>query len=442
MLNFLKPAPAIDRLSDEKIPGTYKRYRIQVFISIYFGYMICYFVRSNFVFAKPYLLAQGFTNTRIGFVASALGLSYGLSKFIMGNVSDRSNARWFLAIGLILSGVTNLFIPNTSSIIIMFLLMLINGWFQGMGWPPCARIMTHWFSDNERGVKMSIWNTSCNVGGGLVATIATAGVFLFGNFKGIFYLPAIIAIIGGILFIIFAKDTPQSVGLPPIEEFRNDYPEVQKNVKNKEAELSGKEILFKYVLNNKLLWFIAIANIFVYMVRYGVINWVPIYLGKERGFNLRDSSIAFTLFEFAAIPGSILIGWISDHIFHGRRAPMGIICMVLVIFATFVYWHSTSHLAINCALACIGALIYGPVMLIGISAVDLVPKKAAGTAAGFTGLFGYVGGQVLAEVAMGAIVDHFGWNGGFTTLLICCFLSIFFLSFTWNTHNIKKAIAK
>ena len=441
MLKFLKPASAIDRLPDEKISSTYKRYRIQVFLSAYLGYMIYYFVRSNFVFAKPYLLEQGFSNTQIGFVASALGLSYGVSKFIMGNVSDRSNARWFLAIGLILSGISNLFIPCTNNIIIMFLLMLINGWFQGMGWPPCGRLMTHWFSDNERGVKMSIWNTAHNIGGGLVATIATVGVFLFGNFKGVFYFPAIIAIIGGILFIIFAKDTPQSVGLPPIEEFRNDYPEVQKNIKDKEAELSGKEILFKYVLNNKLLWCIAIANIFVYIVRYGVVNWVPIYLGTERGFNLHDSSIAFALFEYAAIPGTILVGWISDHVFHGRRAPIGIICMALVVVATLVYWYSTSHIAINIALACIGALIYGPVMLIGVSALDLVPKKAAGTAAGFTGLFGYVGGQVLAEIAMGAIVDHFNWNGGFIMLIVCCILSIIFLSFTWNVHNINKNTA-
>lgn len=439
MLNFLKPAPAIDRLPDEKIPSTYKRYRIQIFLSVYVGYMIYYFVRSNFVFAKPYLLEQGFSNTQIGFIASALGLSYGVSKFVMGNVSDRSNARWFLAIGLILSGVSNLFIPSTSNIIIMFLLMLTNGWFQGMGWPPCGRLMTHWFSDNERGVKMSLWNTAHNIGAGLVATISTIGVFLFGSFKGIFYLPAIIAIIGGILFIIFAKDTPQSVGLPPIEEFRNDHPEVQKNLKDKEAELSGKEILFNYVLNNKLLWTIAIANIFVYMVRYGVINWAPIYLCTQRGFNLHDSSIAFALFEYAAIPGTIIIGWISDHIFHGRRAPIGVICMALVLVATFVYWHSSSHLVINLVLALIGALIYGPVVLIGISALDLVPKKAAGTAAGFTGLFGYVGGQVLAEVAMGAIVDHFSWDGGFIALIICCVLAIIFLAFTWNVHNIKKS---
>lgn len=433
MFDVLKPAPHIQRLPEDQIDRQYKRYRIQVFISIYVGYMIYYFVRSNFALAKTYLIQEGFTKTELGFVASALGLAYGISKFVMGNVSDRANPRYFLALGLITSGVVNIFFPITSSITLMFILMLLNGWFQGMGWPPCGRTMTHWFSDRERGVKMSIWNTAHNVGGGTIAVIAMVGVSIFGNWKGVFYLPAIIAIVGGILFIVFARDMPQSVGLPPIEEYKNDYPDV--NVDDRERQMTGKEILFKYVLNNKFLWYIAIANIFVYLVRYGVINWVPTYLKEVRNFDTRSSSIAFALFEYAAIPGTIIVGWISDKVFHGRRAPIGIICMIGVTIAVFVYWKSSNPIAINCALASIGALIYGPVMLIGVSALDLVPKNASGTAAGFTGLFGYMGGEVLAEVAMGSIVDKFSWNGGFILLMVSCILSIIFLSFTWNVHD-------
>lgn len=438
MLNFLKPAKPIERLPEEKIPSVYKKYRLQVFISIYFGYLLYYFVRSNFVFAKDYLIDLGLTKTQVGFVASALGLSYGISKFVMGNISDRSNARYFLAIGLILSGVVNLLLPNTTSVTIMFILMLLNGWVQGMGWPPCGRILTHWFSDKERGVKMAIWNTAHNLGCALIAVVALWGVSLFASWKGIFYFPAIIAIVGGFIYILLARDTPQSVGLPPIEQFKNDYPEAQKDLQDSEAEMSGREILFKYVLNNKFLWCISIANIFVYLVRYGVISWVPTYLKEVRGFSPQDSSMAFAIFEYAAIPGTIVIGWLSDHYFHGRRAPLGIFCMIGVAIATVIYWQSSSHIVINCALASIGALIYGPVMLIGVSAIDLVPKKAVGTATGLTGLFGYMGGQVLSELAIGLVVDKFSWDGGFIMLLSCSILAIFFLSFTWNIHNTKR----
>ncbi len=436
MFGIFKPAPHISRLPEEKIDSTYKRYRIQVFLSIYLGYMLYYFVRSNFSLAKAYLIHQGFTKTELGLVASALGLAYGISKFVMGNLSDRSNPRYFLATGLILSGIVNLFFPITKGITLLFALMFLNGWFQGMGWPPCGRTMTHWFSDGERGVKMSIWNTAHNVGGGFIAVIALAGVSIFGGWKGLFYLPGLIAIVGGLLYIIFAKDTPQSVGLPPIEEYKNDYPEV--NVEDREREMTGKEILFKYVLNNKYLWYIALANVFVYLVRYGIINWVPTYLQEARHFSPKDTAIAFQIYEYAAIPGTIIVGWISDRFFSGRRAPIGIICMIGVTFGVFIYSHSTSLVVINITLAVIGALIYGPVMLIGVSALDMVPKKAGGTAAGFTGLFGYMGGQVAAEIVMGIVVDKFSWNGGFMLILASCVLSIVFLAFTWNVHDRSK----
>ena len=366
-------------------------------------------------------------------LAPSINLSISIPATLIGRSPTEVSTEYLPPI---LSGIVNFLFPITTSVTMMFIIMLLNGWFQGMGWPPCGRTMTHWFSDKERGVKMSIWNTAHNVGGGTIAIIAMIGVSMFGSWKGVFYLPALIAIVGGIVFIIFARDMPQSVGLPPIEEYKNDYPDVK--VDDREREMSGKEILFKYVLNNKFLWSIAIANIFVYLVRYGIINWVPTYLKEVRNFDTRSSSIAFALFEYAAIPGTIIVGWISDKVFHGRRAPIGIICMVGVTIGVFVYWKSSNVIAINCALASIGALIYGPVMLIGVSALDLVPKKAAGTAAGFTGLFGYMGGEVLAEAAMGGIVDKFSWSGGFIFLMVSCVLSIVFLLFAWNVHDRSK----
>ncbi|QXM07052.1 glycerol-3-phosphate transporter [Crassaminicella indica] len=437
MLEFFKPAPAIERMSADKIDGAYKRYRFQVFMSIFIGYAAYYFIRKNFNMAAPYLIeTYGYSKAQVGAVGSALGLAYGLSKFVMGNVSDRCNPRYFMAAGLILSGIVNLMFGYASSIPMLCVLMFLNGWFQGMGWPPCGRTMTHWFSDRERGVKMSIWNVAHNIGGALVPTLALAGLAIFSTWRGMFYFPAGLSIAIGIGIVIFLRDTPQSVGLPPIEEYKDDYPEV--NVDDRERELSAKEILVKYVLCNKYIWYIAIANIFVYLVRYGVMDWIPVYLKEVKGFNIEEAGTAFALFEWAAIPGTIIVGWISDKVFHGRRAPMGVICMLGVIAAVFTYWKSDSIMAINIAVASVGALIYGPVMLIGVAALDYVPKKAAGTAAGFTGLFGYVGGAVSANIIIGAVVDNAGWDGAFKLIIAACLLAVVFLGLTWNTHDRSK----
>jgi OPA family glycerol-3-phosphate transporter-like MFS transporter len=111
--------------------------------------------------------------------------------------------------------------------------------------------------------------------------------------------------------------------------------------------------------------------------------------------------------------------------------------MVLVSVAVAVYWiNPAGHPGVDmAALMAIGFLIYGPVMLIGLHALDLVPKKAAGTAAGLTGLFGYFGGAFAANIAVGAVVDHFGWNGGFGLLFGSCLISVFLFALVWRLEN-------
>ncbi len=437
MIGFLKPAKFIQPLPDNKIDVNYKKYRLQLFLTAYIGYMAYYFVRSTLALAKPYLLKDGFSIEQVGYLGSALAVTYGLSKFIMGNVSDRSNPRYFLALGLILSALTNILAPSFLTFGALFGLMLLNGWVQGMGWPPCGRIMTHWFSDSERGTKMSIWNTAHNVGAGLLPFIVAIGVGLFSNWDGLFYLPAMVAIVIACGVLFFGRDVPQSVGLPPIEVYRNDFPlaEVEHDLKDREQEMTTKQILFGYVLVNKNVWYMALANVFVYCVRYGVLNWAPTYLNKVKHFSNVYSSMGFAFFELAAIPGTILVGWLSDKYFAGRRSPLGVITMVLIFFGLIVYWQSTNQWITIAALGVIGFLIYGPVMLIGVAALDLVPKKAGGTAAGFTGLFGYFFGTMGAEALMGYLVQNHGWDSGFIMLLISSVLAIFFFAITWNIHK-------
>ncbi|MHA7110228.1 glycerol-3-phosphate transporter [Sunxiuqinia elliptica] len=437
--NILKPPAHKELLPEAKIDPTYKRLRFQVFMGIFIGYAGYYLVRKNFSLVMPDLIDQGYTKGQLGIVASAVSIAYGLSKFLMGGVSDRSNARLFLSLGLLFSALTILGMGTlpllTSSVTIMFIVIFINGWFQGMGWPACGRTMVHWFSTNERGTKMSIWNVAHNVGGGLIGPLAVLGVAIFGDWNSKLYFPAMIAIVIAFIAYLLIRDTPQSCGLPNIEAFRDDYPKDYN--RSFEKEFSAKEIFFKYVLKNKFLWLIAIANSMIYLVRYGVLDWAPTYLDEAKGFSISESGWAYFAYEYAGIPGTLLCGWISDKVFKGRRAPAIVIYMLLVMVAIYMYWKNPSgHIVVdNIALIAIGFLIYGPVMLIGVQALDLVPKKAAGTAAGLTGLFGYLGGALFANIAIGFIVDYWGWDAAFILMLSACVISIIFTAFTWNREK-------
>ena len=428
-------APSV-RATDPLVDAAYRRYRRNVFAGIFLGYAAYYLVRNNLALAIPDILREypQHSKAELGLALTGLSLAYGLSKFLMGAVSDRSNPKYFLPLGLLLScaimATTGLVKGIFTSLTLLIALQTLNGWVQGMGWPPCGKTMVHWFSTRERGLVVSTWNVGHNVGGALVANFALLGVTLFHDWGAKFYFNALIAAVSAVIAFALMRDTPQSVGLPPVEEYKNDYP--PNYSADHERNFTFREIFFEHVLTNKYLWAIAFANAFVYFVRYGVVNWIPTYLETAKGFSFKQSSLGWSLYEYAAIPGTIACGWMSDKVFKGRRAPALMLFMGLTLVAVVVYWlNLKGPLWIDyAALIAIGFLIYGPIMLIGLHALDLVPKKAAGTAAGFTGFFGYVFGSAIAGTGVGWIADRWDWNGVFITMVACCVLAIAFSAMT------------
>ncbi|HYL03099.1 MAG TPA: phosphoglycerate transporter protein PgtP [Steroidobacteraceae bacterium] len=436
MIGLLRPAPFTPPLPAAQVAREYPRLRRSVFAGIFVGYAGYYLVRNNLALAIPDMLREHaqYTKAGLGSALTGLSIAYGVSKFLMGSVSDRSNPKYFLPLGLLLSSALmaafGLVQAASASLLLIAAIQVLNGWVQGMGWPPCGKSMVHWFSTRERGLMVSVWNTAHNIGGALVANLALAGVLLFHDWRAKFYFNALIAAALAIGVHFLLQDTPQSRGLPPVEQYRNDYPPGYTEAH--ERTLGFREILFGSVLSNRYLWAIAIANAFCYFVRYGVVNWIPTYLETAKGFSFRQSSLGWSLYEYAAIPGTIACGWLSDRVFRGKRAPATMLFMALTLVAVVVYWlnmHGPLWLD-YAALIAIGFLIYGPIMIIGLHSLDLVPKKAAGTAAGFTGFFGYVFGSATAGTGVGWIADRFGWGGVFTTMVACCLLTIFFSALT------------
>lgn len=428
----LAAPPPAPRLPAAEIHRRYPRLRLQVFAGIFIGYAGFYLIRNNVPLISALLLDEGRVNTvGLGIISNAVLISYGLSKFLMAILSDRSNARYFLPVGLALSAAANLaiaFIPALSATVAAFAtVMFLNGWVQGMGWPPCGRTLVHWFSTTERGIKTAIWNVSHNVGGFLVGAIAALGLQLSGDdWTAAFWLPAVVALAVSVIAFVLMRDRPESEGLPPIEEYRDDPAKVAVDEEAEQA-LGVWHVVRTHVLTNRAMLLLALANVFVYALRYGILNWTPVYLSQERGASLGGGIAGFSVFELTGIAGTILCGYVSDRVFRGNRSYTGIAFMVAVAVMTAVYWLTPSGAPLWLSLvtvAAIGGLIYGPVMLIGLQALDMSPRHVAGTAAGYTGLFGYVLGATLASTGMGIMIDRWGWDVTFMFLIGCCVATI------------------
>ena len=465
MSRFFDPPQAKPLLPKEKIDKVYKSMRFRVFMGAFLGYAAYYLVRKNLSLAAPGMIEEGIVDKAgVGIAMSAVSIAYAFSKFIMGSISDRSDARKFLVVGLVLSALTMMgvgLVPfganQAFNVALIFVFMLLVGWLSGMGWPPCGRVMAYWFSQNERSFKMSLWNTSHTLGSGSLGLLMTFGIFIFGTlgieqvWRAAFIVPSSVALLLALFCWWALRDTPQSCGLPPIDEYRNDFSGV-KAKKGEEEKIPFKTLFVEYIFKNKWIWMIAIANAFVYMVRYGVGDWAPVYLQEMNIMTAKESNLAFALHNYAGIPGTIICGWISSKFFKGRCAPPNIIFMGAVLLGTVVYWQAGNIAALLATdpatvsvltktfvyfgLILIGFCIYGPVALVTVQALNLVPKNAVGTAAGFVGLSGYAfGSAVLANILMGFVAEHAGWNTTFVLLSAASIIAMLLCALTLKSEK-------
>jgi OPA family sugar phosphate sensor protein UhpC-like MFS transporter len=435
---WIKPAPHQEEIKDENVlKKQYKYWRWRIFYGMYIGYIFYYLSRKSFTFAIPSLIGElGLDKGDIGFLGSILAIAYGGSKFLSGMLADRSNPRFFMSIGLILTGVLNICFGFSSSLFFFAIFWGLNGWFQGWGWPPCARLLTHWYSQTERGTWWGFWNTSHSVGGIIIPFLAAFCAQYFG-WRYAMYVPGVLCIGVGLFMMNRLRDTPQSLGLPSIEKFRDDYPAATKE--DDEREMPLKKILFEYVLKNKYIWILAISYFFVYVIRTAINDWSALYLCETKGYSILVANSCVVWFELGGVLGSLAAGWASDKICKGKRGPINVIFSLGVMCAIYAFWKVPLAIpAIDCALMfVIGFLVFGPQMLIGMAATEVSHKKAAGTASGFTGWVAYLG-AAGAGYPLGRLTQEFGWAGCFTILALCAGVAAALLLPLWSIKTNPK----
>jgi OPA family sugar phosphate sensor protein UhpC-like MFS transporter len=311
ILKFLRSAPKRARIKDKKvIDKKYRYWRIRTLYSMYIGYAVFYFTRKSFTFAMPEMLLRlHVTKADLGLLSTLFYVIYGVSKFISGMISDRSSPRYFMATGLIATGIANILFGFSSALLLLSLFWCINAFFQGWGWPPCARLLTHWYSKKERGRWWGIWNTSHNAGGALIPLFVAGTFILWHDWQAAMFIPGIIAIAVGLIVLNRLRDVPTSLGLPPIEEYRNNYP--SRRMEKDSPKMPILEILLKYIVRNKYIWLLAISYVLIYVVRTALNDWGAVYL-NERGASIVSADTAMAFFEIGGFLGSLAAGWMSD----------------------------------------------------------------------------------------------------------------------------------
>jgi phosphoglycerate transporter family protein len=426
LLRLFEPAPPAVPLTDPAaVRANYRLWQRRVLVSTIIGYSVFYFVRKNLSIAMPLMERElGISKSGLGLFLTLHGVLYGVSKFANGFLGDRCNARAFMVVGLAASALMNIFFGLGSAVVTLGVVWMLNGWFQGMGFPPCGRLMTHWFSPREFATKFSIWNTSHSIGAGLIVVLCGSLLAPI-SWRACFLVPAAIAAACAIYLWLTLPDTPPSVGLPEVEGTRTELLEGQTG-----AEFRALRI--RAVFRNKYVWLVSLANFFVYTLRYGMLDWGPTFLTQAKHLSIGRAGWMIAAFEGAGLVGAMLSGWLTDRFFGGRAMRVGLIFIVLAGFSLLAFWKVAGQSVLwNTILLCAsGFFIYGPQCLIGIAAAKLATKHAAATAIGLTGLFGYAS-TVLSGWGLGMLVERHGWGAGFTGLIIVAAVSTLLFALAW-----------
>lgn len=453
--NFFKEPPVIEPIQDkEKVDSMYSHWRMRIFYSCFIGYTVFYLCKKNIAVALPGLSEEfGYTNTELGLLGSSLYLTYGIGKFVNGVLADGSDVRKFLPTALIMTAIANLcfalsavfitpgevsFFGLPTNTILLWLFVFFwgaSGWFQSAGFPAVAKSLTYWYSNSERGTKWSLWSCSHQVGTFLSVIISGFLVAKFG-WKMAFFVPATLAIFVAIWLFNRLRDKPQSMGLPDIESYREEVTVAQK--KECEADTRSYVQVFKDdILFNKTIWLLAIAYVFVYVIRFGAEDWMIKYLSEAKANSLELASLKLSSLPLVGIAGTVCAGVISDKIFKGKRAPVNLIYLIGVVVCLVLLKFNTISTLDFILIGLLGAFTYGPQMMIGgLCAVESSSKKVASAATGFTGTFGYVG-AVLSATGTGFMIDKFGWNGALSFWIVSAVICIAICVMLWKNEKKK-----
>lgn len=412
---------------------TFNSWRIRILYATIFGYAAFYLLRQNFALAMPSIIAEyGYSKAQMGMVMSSFLVVYGIGKFVNGYFSDRSDARYFMSIGLFMSALISLAIGFSDGLYILGILWILNGWVQSMGWPPTARLISHWYSPRELGTKWAICSSSHQVGAVTISLLAPLIISQYG-WRYAFFIPALVAI--GFAGFIFdrVRDTPKDVGLPPVEEYKGDVSRLDP----REHERITLTEVWSQVIKNRLVWYVGLGNMCLYIPRLGIMIWAPTFLREVKGVSLMVAGGQAAGFEAAGLIGGLAAGWLSDKVFKGRRGPVAALFMVMTSVALFFEWMIPAGYPWldTIVLIAAGFFVYGPQVLAGLAATDFASKRATGVATGMIGTLAYVGSSV-SGVGVGYMVDHYGWGGGFALFVIAGLVGAFFFALTWR-HRAK-----
>ncbi|VFV40971.1 glucose-6-phosphate translocase [Lynx pardinus] len=281
----------------------YGYYRAVIFSAMFGGYSLYYFNRKTFSFVMPSLVEEiPLDKDDLGLITSSQSAAYAISKFVSGVLSDQMSARWLFSSGLLLVGLVNVVFSWSSMVPVFAALWFLNGLAQGLGWPPCGKILRKWFEPSQFGTWWAILSTSMNLAGGLGPILATILAQSY-SWRSTLALSGALCVVVSFLCLLLIHNEPADVGL------RNLDPAPSKDKKGSSKE----ESTLQELLLSPYLWVLSTGYLVVFGVKTCCTDWGQFFLIQEKGQSVLVGSSYMSALEVGGLVGSIAAGYLSDR---------------------------------------------------------------------------------------------------------------------------------
>ena len=403
--------PSGETVPENEIRPRYLSIRNRTFWGVTVAYSLYYVCRMSLSVVKQPLIDEGvLTAGQLGIIGSALLFVYAVGKFLNGFIADYCNIRRFMFTGLAVSAAINLLmgilgivngytaIPLSVIFILFAVLWGLNGWMQSMGSPPGVISLSRWFPQSRRGTFYSIFSASPYLGEFISFILTGLIVGAFGWQWG-FVVAAAAGGAGALLILLTVSDTPESQGLPSIQQLSGESVKPVDKMPTRELQ--------KMIFRHPGIWVIALSSAFIYITKYAIAGWGVLFLQKERAFSLEQATQIIAFSAVFGVVGTVLAGWLSDRVFRSDRIRPAILSGAVSFVALILFLFAGGGYVMNVLYVSVFSLSIGVLYCIvaGLMAVDIVPRKATGAALGIVGISSYVAAG-LQDITSGYLIQY------------------------------------
>jgi sugar phosphate permease len=392
---------AVDHAGDDEAQIRQQRStRNVVFVLTWIAYATYYFGRAGFPVVKSTLEKKnGLSVDMLGWIDTGYLTAYAIGQFASGFIGDRIGPRRLIGIGMLGTAAACVMFGLGSLGFVLLASYILNGLFQSTGWPGTCKAMGSWLTPRERGTAMGIWSTCYQIGP-IAATWVATYLFWRLGWRWAFLGPAMLIACVGVVNLVLLPE-------------RRTNPMSRRASGTDSPPPPGSD--FK-LLNSPVIWSLGTAYFCLKLIRYSIFLWLPYYLNKVLLYPEDVAGYRSISFTVGGVVGSVVIGYVSDRYFPGRRRIISaIMCAALGVALLLYIRVAPLSMPINfISMALIGFCLFGPDSIIaGAAAQDIGGKHNVAKAAGFINGVGSVGAIFQGIVTTKMSTSRFGWNGLF-----------------------------